>query len=174
MSAFAYTWHAFLCMYISNKVGTRFVYYTVYIYSIQWKRQFILMKGMSWKLLFPLQEIAVCLALEVNAFAVKEPVAGQPKAENKHFFQMFGCLFLGVFLQKTGPERSSSILGDISYEWFSYLRFCSYHGLFPHKTIPLKFLLLLFSRSSVRQLSITSATKLNYSILNSGNPLPVS
>lgn len=150
-------------MYITQCIFTHF----------SGKRQFILMKGMSWKLLFPLQEITVCLALKVDAFAVKEPVAGQPKAENKHFFQTFGCLFLGVFLRKTGPERSSSILGDISYQWFSYLCFCSYCGLFPHKTIPLKFL-LLFSRSSVRQLSIICATKLNYSILNSGKPLPVS
>lgn len=69
------------------------------------KRQFILMKGMSWKLLFPLQEITVCLALEVDAFAVKEPVAGQPKAENKHFFQMFGCLFWEFFSKKQDQKE---------------------------------------------------------------------
>lgn len=42
------------------------------------KRQMILMKEMSWKLLFTLQEITVCvllLALE-TAFGIKEPVAG--------------------------------------------------------------------------------------------------
>lgn len=72
------------------------------------------MRGMSWKLFFPLQEVTVCLALEADVFVVKEPVAGQPKAQNKHFFHMFGSLFLGVFLQNSGPERSSSILGEIS------------------------------------------------------------
>lgn len=113
------------------------------------------------------------LALEADAFGVKEPVAGQLKAENKHF-SVFGCLFLGFFSQKSGPERSSSVLGDIFYKWFSFLCFRSCHGLFPHKTVPLKLLLLLFSRSSVRQFSITCATKLNDSILNPGRPLTIS
>lgn len=39
----------------------------------------ILIKQMSWKLLFTLQELAVCvllLALETVAFSIKEPVAG--------------------------------------------------------------------------------------------------
>lgn len=63
----------------------------------------------------------MCLALEADVFVVKEPVAGQPKAQNKHFFHMFGSLFLGVFLQNSGPERSGSILGEISLKCFSYV-----------------------------------------------------
>lgn len=42
-----------------------------------------------------------------------------------------------------------------------FICFCSCHGLFPHGSVHLNFLLLLFSRSSVRQLSITYATKFN-------------
>lgn len=42
------------------------------------KRQMILMKEMSWKLLFTLQDITVSVLLHAleTAFGIKEPVAG--------------------------------------------------------------------------------------------------
>lgn len=47
----------------------------------------------------------MCLALEADAFGVKEPVAGQPEAENKHFFFNIWLHFLGSFSSKIRTRK---------------------------------------------------------------------